>query len=208
MMLVIDRSRRPGQSPSRMPFDFYATPPQGTRALLSVEGFDGPIWEPACGAGAISQVLADAGHVVISTDLIDRGYGTAGVDFLSETAPRAKHIVTNPPYGGGIADKFIGKALALTRQTGGKVSMLLDLASLCHPSRHARFVATPPAALYALDELLCLPNGDPDRAGFMARAERRSYWAVWKPGHTGRPSFWWLSTAPFKSVLSQPEGAS
>ena len=73
--------------------------------------------------------------------------------------------------------------------------MLLDLACLCHPSRHARFVATPPAAIYALDELVCLPNGDPDRARFMARAGRRYYWAVWTPGHAGRPSFWWLATA-------------
>jgi hypothetical protein len=201
-----DHTRRPGQSPLRVPFDFYATPPEATRALLSVEQFNGPIWEPACGAGAISSVLVEAGHVVMSTDLIDRGYGTPGVDFLRETEPRARHIVTNPPYGGGLADRFIGKALALTRQTGGTVAMLLDLASLCHPSRHPRFIATPPAALYALDELVCLPNGDPARAPFMARADRRYYWAVWKPGHSGRPAFWWLSTAPFKSTLPQRQG--
>lgn len=194
----IDRTRRAGQSPLRVPFDFYATPPEATHALLSVEQFDGSIWEPACGQGAISRVLAGTGHEVISTDLIDRGYGASGVDFLRESAPRAKHIMTNPPYGGGVADKFIGKALTLARKTGGKVAMLLDLASLCHPSRHPRFVASPPAALYALDELVCLPHGDPQRAHHMARADRRYYWAVWKPGHTGRPSFWWLSTAPFK----------
>src|ERR1700674_2084634 len=120
-----DRSRRPGQSPLRVPFDFYATPPEATRALLSVEDFDGPIWEPACGQGAISRVLVNAGYTVVSTDLIDRGYGTAGIDFLRETTSRAKHIITNPPYGGGVADKFIDRALALTCQTGGKVAMLL-----------------------------------------------------------------------------------
>ena len=197
------RSRRPGQSPLRVPFDFYATPPEATRALLSVEDFDGPIWEPACGQ-ARSAVCCQCWLVRGLTDLIDRGYGTAGIDFLRETAPRAKHIITNPPYGGGLADKFIGKALALTRQTGGKVAMLLDLASLCHPTRHPRFVATPPAALYALDELVCLPNGDPDRARFMARAGRRYYWAVWTPDHAGRPSFWWLATAAFKSAFTAP----
>ena len=97
---------------------------------------------------------------MVSTDLIDRDFGTAGIDFLRETEPRAKHIVTNPPYGAGLADKFIGKALMLTRQTGGKVAMLLDLSSLCHPSRHAKFVTQPPAAIYALDELVCVPNGE------------------------------------------------
>lgn len=33
----------------RAPFEFYPTPPEATRALLSVEKFEGNIWEPACG---------------------------------------------------------------------------------------------------------------------------------------------------------------
>ena len=206
MMSVPDRTRRPGQSPLRVPYDFYATPPEATRALLSVEAFDGPIWEPACGDGAISRELKAHGYQVVSTDLIDRGYGQAGNDFLSAATlghvlthrPDLKHIVTNPPYGGGMADKFIGKALTFTRATRGKVAMLLDLASLCHPNRHSKFVAAPPAAIYALDELVCLPNGDPQRARFMARADRRYCWMIWAPGHSGPPKLWWLSTAAFR----------
>jgi hypothetical protein len=65
-----------------------------------------------------------------------------------------------------------------------------------------------PASIYALDELVCLPHGDPDRARFMARAERRYYWAVWTPGHTGRPSLWWLATAPFKAPSVPPQRRS
>lgn len=198
MSTALDRTRRPGQSPLRVPFDFYATPPEATRALLSVETFDGPVWEPACGQGAISQVLTQHGHQVVSTDLIDRGYGHPGIDFLKESSPRAKHIVTNPPYGGSLADKFIGKALAFIRQTGGKAAFLLDLASLCHPTRHPKFIATPPAAIYALDQLVCLPNGDASRAPFMARADRRYCWMIWKPGHTGAPKLWWLCTRQFR----------
>lgn len=199
LQAIHDPTRDVGQSAHRVPFDFYATPPEATRALLSVEAFDGPIWEPACGDGRISRALIAAGHDVVSTDLIERGFGVAGVDFLREKACRAKHIVTNPPYGGGMADRFIGKALMLTKATGGKVAMLLDLASLCHPRRHAKFVATPPAAIYALDELVCVPNGDNARARFMARAERRYCWAIWNPRHSGRPSFWWLRTSSFRS---------
>jgi len=182
----------------RAAFDFYVTPPEGTRALLSVEQFDGPIWEPACGDGAISRELIAAGYEVASTDIADRGYGVSGVDFLEEGRARAKHIITNPPYGRGLADRFIGHALRLTRATGGSVAMLLDLASLCHPRRHAKFVNTPPAAIYALDELVCMPNGIFNRA-ILQDAHMRFCWAVWKPGHTGRPSFWWLSTGPFKA---------
>jgi hypothetical protein len=66
---------------------------------LSVEAFEGDIWEPACGDGAISKVLETAGYRVVSTDLIDRGYGAGGHNFLKSTKPLAKNIITNPPYG-------------------------------------------------------------------------------------------------------------
>lgn len=40
--------------------DFYPTPPAAVRALLSVETFEGAIWEPACGDGAIAGALLAA----------------------------------------------------------------------------------------------------------------------------------------------------
>lgn len=184
-------------APDRAPFEFYPTPPEGIRALLSAESFDGSIWEPACGNGAIARELIAAGYEVVSTDIADHGYGEPGIDFLGEAQARGKHIVTNPPFGRGLADRFIGHALKLTRATGGTVAMLMDLISLCHPCRHAKFVNSPPAAIYGLDELVCYPAGDPRRyAG--KTLWRRYCWAIWKPGHVGRPSFWWLSTGPFK----------
>lgn len=181
------------ESPFRIRHDFYPTPPEGTRALLSVERFDGPIWEPACGDGAIAKVLAARGHRVIATDLIDRGYGVGGVNFLAETTARAKHIVTNPPYGNGLASAFVRHALRLTEPTGGHVAMLLNLASLAHPMRHIEWVSRPPAAVYVLDELTCWPAGKP--ASWPA--EHRYCWAVWKPGHRGPATLWWLSTQQY-----------
>jgi len=35
--------------PKRAAFEFYPTPLEATRALLSVETFEDSIWEPACG---------------------------------------------------------------------------------------------------------------------------------------------------------------
>jgi len=180
----------------RAPNEFYPTPPSAVRALLSVEQFDGSIWEPACGDGAISRTLMDAGHKVVSTDLIDHGYGQNGIDFLKQQRPRAKHIITNPPYGRGLADRFVGRALNLTRQTGGKVAMLLNMSSLCNPSRHSKFINEPPAVIYALDDCTCWPCGDPKLAT-RSIIQQRYCWAVWKPGHTGKPTFWWLSTKGF-----------
>ena len=99
-------SVKPPRFVSKPDHDFYPTPPEAVHALLSVERFDGPIWEPACGDGAISKVLEATSHTVHSTDLIDRGYGEGGQDFLSTITttrvalehPELKHIVTNPPY--------------------------------------------------------------------------------------------------------------
>lgn len=85
--------------PKRAAYEFYPTPPEATRALMSVESFEGDIWEPACGDGAISKVLEAAGYQVVSTDLIDRGYGVGGHNFLKSDNPLAKNIITNPPYG-------------------------------------------------------------------------------------------------------------
>lgn len=93
--------------------DFYETPTEATLALLRSEPMPQILWEPACGKGAISRVLAKHGHQVISTDLVDRGYGEAGVDFLMEQAapPGVGAIVTNPPF--KLADEFVRHGLRL-----------------------------------------------------------------------------------------------
>jgi hypothetical protein len=182
--------------------NFYPTPREATLALLSAETFDGSVWEPACGMGHISTVLKDCGHDVVSTDLNDWGYGLTGINFLDETRPRARHIITNPPYGSGLADAFVAKALSLTRSTKGKVAMLLNLASLSHVERTAFWRAHPPARLYAMDDIVCWP--DPDRPPPRHFTQQRYIWAVWTPDHKGPPAFWWLSAADFRMPQSFP----
>jgi len=194
--------------PRRLPNEFYPTPPEATRALLSVERFDGSIWEPACGEGAIAQVLSAAGHKVAATDLVEYGFGISGVDFLKELRPRAKHIVTNPPYGHGLADAFIEKALTFAAQTNGSVAMLLNMASLSHRRRTAWWKEKPPARLYAIDDIVCWPahRYGPAPEYF---TKHRYIWAVWTPNQQGhcasqarRPTFWWLSGAEFRDRQS------
>jgi hypothetical protein len=34
----------------------------------------------------------------VSTDLVDRGYGCGGIDYLRQETPLAAAIVTNPPF--------------------------------------------------------------------------------------------------------------
>lgn len=92
-------------SSEREQHDFYATEPKATFALI--ENFlkhtyakHYRVWEPACGMGNISEVLIADGYDVVSTDLIDRGFGKGGVDFLKQdTVPDGvRTIITNPPY--------------------------------------------------------------------------------------------------------------
>ena len=73
------------------------------KALLRVETLPHRSWEPACGRGAIANVLRAAGHEVTATDLVDYG-GTIPPsyyrrDFLMEfRAPDGiEAVVTNPP---------------------------------------------------------------------------------------------------------------
>ena len=179
--------------------NFYPTPPEATRALLSVERFDGPIWEPACGKGHIARVLEATGHQVLATDLNDWHYGATGVDFLKDAhvratraaAPRLRHIVTNPPYGSGLADAFVAQALKITAETGGKVAMLLNLASLAHEKRTALWRAAPPARLYPIAGVVCWP--DPVRKPPRHFLQNRYCWAVWDASSTAQTTLAWLS---------------
>ena len=108
--------------------DLYETPSVAVEALLRVLALSrGSVWEPACGRGAIANVLRAHGHHVVCSDLID--YGTDptaihGMDFLKTTKvpDGVACIVTNPPY--MLANEFAAHALKLCPN----VVMLLRLA--------------------------------------------------------------------------------
>jgi len=91
--------------------DFYETPEWVTRVLLQHVTL-GKVWEPACGNGAIAKALSAHGIDVAASDLHDRGYGTAGKDFLDDDNPTSRDIVTNPPY--SLAYAFVRHALNIT----------------------------------------------------------------------------------------------
>ena len=94
--------------------DYYATEPKALELLLELEKFSPYVWECACGDGCLSKVLEKADHTALSTDLIDRGYGMAGVDFLQCTEVFDGDIITNPPY--KYAKEFVEKAYELITQ--------------------------------------------------------------------------------------------
>lgn len=90
------------ESLAREPDEFYPTPPEPTRALLSVEmdrlsSFE-KIWEPAAGDGAMVVEMTACGLSVLASDLVDRGCGAFIQSFYSFRKPLAPAIVTNPPF--------------------------------------------------------------------------------------------------------------
>ena len=168
-------------SEERQREDYYRTPHYATKALLARETFEGSIWEPACGDGAISRLLP-VGQVV-STDLFDRGYGQSGVDFLSE--PRnVDHIITNPPY--RLAEEFVLHALDCVNY---KVAMLLKLNFLESQGRKEFFQRTPLRTVYVFSNRVSFDKGNEkgkDR-GLLAYA-----WFVWEKQHKGKPTLDWI----------------
>lgn len=108
-------------------YDLYETPAVAVRALLRVEQLPHKIWEPACGNGAIVDVLRAAGHQVLGSDLVEypRTDCFWDRDFLKETKlPKGcEAIITNPPF--RLAHEFVRHALDLRTPL---VIMLLRLA--------------------------------------------------------------------------------
>lgn len=121
-----------------MPHDLYPTPERGTEALLKHVTLRGPVWEPCCGSGAMARVLERAGHQVVASDLVDRGFGRGGVDFFecTELPDGCRAMVTNPPYGDGgtlarstnsplAMQRFVDHALRLVMWANGQLALLV-----------------------------------------------------------------------------------
>jgi len=173
----------------RVENDFYATPQSSVVALLERETLAYPILEPACGDGAISKMLT--GGEVASSDLIDRGYGNGGINFLENTWPPDKFstVITNPPF--NLFTEFVRKGLEVTN---GKLVLFGKLQALEGEKRGSYLATTPLHTVYvfkkrqnplrngvAVDE-----NGKP-WASTMAFA-----WFVWEKGYVGKPQIEWL----------------
>lgn len=173
--------------------DFFPTPRWATFALVDNERFVGDVWECACGDGAMSRVLETSAQHVASSDLHDRGFGDAGVDFL-RTKRTADNIVTNPPY--NAAEGFVRSGVRSARR---KFALLLRLAFLEGANRaNTIFADTPPSRVWVFSERITFYPAGAVRQGSGTTAYA---WFVWdkdagagtelkwfKPGYKARYS--------------------
>jgi hypothetical protein len=168
--------------------ELYVTPANCTEALLGVESFQGRVWEPACGDGAIARVLTAAGLTTSATDLHDWGYGALLQDFLAAPSLLAPNIVTNPPF--SLAEDFVRHAMDLGAR---KVCMFLRLAFLeGEARRQGLFAEHPPSRVWVMSRRRTLWRADDpnkrETGGTTAYA-----WFVWERGHKGAPVVGWLA---------------
>jgi hypothetical protein len=177
--------------------DFYATPAWVTEALLRHVRLRGPIWEPCCGDGAMSRVLAAHGYEVVSTDIAERGFGTGGVDFLArrEVPAGCRAIVTNPPYG-EVSSRpaptrsplamlgFLRHALALTASVRGQLALLVRLQWIAGQRAAEMMSAAPFASVVVLTQRIQWF----DMGEATNRAQHHHAWVVFDCAlPTGRP---------------------
>lgn len=139
----------------------------------------------------MSKVLEQHGYNVLSTDLIDRGCGKGGVDFLKVTREDVKRdfprdIITNPPY--KYAKEFVEHALEVS-MNGAKIAMFLKLTFLEGKGRRELFRNNPPRTVYVSSaRLQCGKNGNFDGTSMVAYA-----WFIWEKGYKGDTTVKWIN---------------
>lgn len=176
--------------------DFYATDPKAVDLLCDYEGLTMPerVWEPSCGSGCLSERLTQRGFHVVSTDLVDRGYGQGGVNFFEqrEMPDDCQAIVTNPPY--KFATDYVVHALDLLPD-GGLLCLFLKTTFAEGKERYQRiFGKTPPRlVLQCSERVLCAKNAEFQRMQDGGGSAVSYAWWVWQKGYGGGTTLDWIN---------------
>jgi hypothetical protein len=177
--------------------DFYETRDCDTRALLLAEQFEGSIWEPAAGRGAIARVLDDfyeGRNYVSASDKFrypDPVFGPIReLDFLSPTGAHegmCDNVITNPPF--SHAQEFAERALFVARR---KVALLLRLNFLEGRRRRPFFQQHPPTRVLIFSNRIgFVKNGIRHDAGMMPHM-----WCCWNKDYCeGDTRIAWIESA-------------
>lgn len=181
--------RQPGDE--RQPEDFYATCPTTIPPLMRLLGWDDGqprrIWENSCGMGHLSEAIITYGHDVLSTDLIDRGYGYGGIDFLQPTVfdhEQFDGIIMNPPYKHAL--EFIKKSISIAPITAA----FLRIAFLESRKRKPFFAEYPPKYVAVFSERArSAKDGDFTNIGAGVQCYA---WFIWQQDYQGESVLQWI----------------
>lgn len=174
--------------------DYYATDPVAIDALVRVMGDALPhkVWECACGEGHLSERLKSFGFDVVSTDIVNRGYGEAK-DFLSTTEmpDGCQCIITNPPYKHALV--FILHALELLPDDGLCI-MFLKTTFLEGQKRYEELYCdnNPEMILQFSYRVLCAKNGEFEKMRRGGGSAVAYAWYVFRKGYKGDTIIKWI----------------
>lgn len=178
--------------------DFYATSDRALNLFAPIFPIHHKVYECACGNGSLSKWLVEHGHDVLSTDIVDRGYGLGGVDFLrvGETADvfgngnvyedviqqwmagEPFDILTNPPY--SKSTPFILHALDLIPDDGHVIMFLKTTFLEGKQRRKLIYDVNLPRYVFQFSErILCAKNGDFEGMRAAGGSACSYMWAVW-----------------------------
>lgn len=181
--------------------DHYPTPPEATRALLSVESFGGGIWEPCAGNGVMLDAISLCGYDVVGST-IEEGSKSPHVessrDFLQQNGLWRPNIITNPPYRN--AEAIIQHALDLKP---AKAAFFLNIKFLSSVGRmRGLFAKSPPSRVWVMaDRVTMYPA---DHEGPKATTTETHAWFVFETPCLQRyPQIGWLCSQDFKIEESQ-----
>lgn len=170
--------------------DLYETAPEATRSLIANVQLPHGLWEPHCGRGAIVELLLDAGHAVVATDIVHRGYafqsGTGCFLRHRHCPPGVEGIVMNPPYSGAAVHvwhaitlcPYVVALLPLTFLEAGNEKTVAGRARLrCLDNGHL-------ARVYPFIERLPMMHRD-GWTGPRATSTKAYAWFVWDGDYQG-----------------------
>ena len=172
--------------------DFYSTDPNTLKIFLNKLEEDkiklhNKIWECACGQGHLSKVLIEKGYNVMSSDLINRGYGTYNINFLNMQNKFDGDILTNPPFKYSL--EFVEHSLELIKE-GNYAIFLLKIQFLEGQQRYKFFKENPPKYVYVNSaRQTCYLNGDMSKKISSAACY---CWFIWEKGFKGEPIIRWI----------------
>lgn len=173
--------------------DFYATDPIAIDKLIGNIGFiPSVVWECACGTGCLSERLKQHCHGVVSTDVVDRGYGQVQDFLLAKEVPSGcSYIITNPPY--KYALEFILHALDLLPD-GGKCMMFLKTTFLEGEKRNRQLFSNyPPQRILQFSKrVLCAKNAEFQKMRDGGGSAVAYAWFIWEKGYKGPTTITWI----------------
>ncbi len=150
----------PDAARGRDPDDFYATPPNVTRALYAYyeEALAGAtVWEPCAGDGLMAETLIDCGvSRVVCSDLNPRTLRAhspinrivRGDVLATRSLPAVDAVITNPPF--NIAEEIIHHILTLPGGPPPFLALVLK-STFWHAARRAElFEKFTPSAIHPL----------------------------------------------------------